>query len=145
MGGNMQRFIAIAASLLTLATGAAVADQTVDATRPPWAQTDWMAHDTTMRVQMAYRYAQSYDYVNAFKNLMVAAQRGYPQAQAQIGFYYQNGQGGVGVDNIEAVKWYMLSGDATAAHYAGELRKEMTGEQTAEAEARIKAWSPTLE
>jgi len=143
----MQRLITIAASLLALAagSGATLADQPVDATRPSWAQTDWMAHDTTMRVQMAYRYAQSYDYVNAFKNLLVAAQRGYPQAQAQIGFYYQNGQGGIDVDNIEAVKWYLLSGDPTAAHYAQELGKDMPSDHYAEAEARAKSWTPTLD
>lgn len=114
------------------------------AERPSWAKTDWMAHDTTRLVQEASRYSQFYEYDEAYKRLIVAARRGYPIAQAQIGFYYQEGLA-VDQDSIEAVKWYLLSGNETAKHYAEKLAETMTSEAYAEAERRVTAWEPILE
>ena len=86
-----------------------------DTETPSWASTTWMAHDTTKQVQMAYRYAQSYDYEKALEHLRIAAQRGYPQAQAQVGYYYQEGLGGVEADPVEAVKWYLRAAEQEIA------------------------------
>jgi TPR repeat protein len=116
-----------------------------DQETPSWASTTWMAHDTTKQVQMAYRYAQSYDYEKALEHLRVAARRGYPQAQAQVGYYYQEGLGGLETDSVEAVKWYLLSDIPTAVEYAKKLRGSMTEQQYEDAEARAAAWEPVLE
>lgn len=133
-------FVAVSWSLLS---GTVHAQNSSDE-RPSWAQTDWMAHDTTRLVQEASRYSQFYEYEEAYKRLIIAAERGYPIAQAQIGFYFQEGLA-VEQDPVEAVKWYTLSGNETAINYAKMLGESMTAEQLAEADQRTKAWTPSNE
>ena len=114
--------------------------------RPTWALTDWMAHDTTRKTQEAYRYHSYGEFDAAFDLYMVAASRGYPEAQLNIGNYFATGAAPKApTDNVEAVKWYLLSGIGVGEHYAGLLREQMSDEDWAEAERRVAAWEPSTE
>ncbi len=133
----------MAAWVFALICGTAIAGDEAD--EPAWARSKWMAHDTAKQVQMAYRYAQARDFDKALEHLLIAAQRGYPQAQAQVGFYFEQGRGGVAIDRIEAVKWYLLSREPSALGFAERLAESMSPEQYAEAEQRVADWRPVSE
>ncbi len=91
----------------------------------------------------AYRYHSYGAFDEACDLYMVAASRGYPEAQLNIGNYYATGVAPKApTDNVEAVKWYLLSGIGVGEHYAGLLREEMTDTEWAEAERRVAAWQP---
>jgi len=138
----------IVAAWLAGHSASAVADNEPDNLndRPTWALTDWMAHDTTRKTQEAYRYHSYGAFDDAFDLYMVAASRGYPEAQLNIGNYYATGAAPKApADNVEAVKWYRLSGIGVADHYADLLREQMTDDEWAEAERRIATWQPATE
>ena len=114
--------------------------------RPSWALTDWMAHDTTRKTQEAYRYHSYGEFDEAFDRYMVAASRGYPEAQLNIGNYYATGPAPKApTDKVEAVKWYLLSGIGVGEHYAELLREQMTDDEWAEAERRAADWKPATD
>ncbi len=140
------RSLVLAAVLAVLPAGA-MADETDNLSdRPSWALTDWMAHDTTRRTQEAYRYHSYGEYDQAFELYLVAASRGYPEAQLNVGNYYATGAAPKApADNVEAVKWYLLSGIGIAEHHANTLRQDMTDDEWAEAQRRVAEWVPSAE
>lgn len=139
--------LAITAILAAHVAGA-MAEESADNLndRPSWALTDWMAHDTTRKTQEAYRYHSYGEFDAAFDLYMVAASRGYPEAQLNVANYYATGAAPKApTDNVEAVKWYLLSGIGVAEHYAGILREQMTEEEWSEAQRRVAEWQPSAE
>jgi hypothetical protein len=98
------------------------------------------------------------DWKIAAKLFEAAAERGYPQAQFNIGWMYYVPEG-VSEDFVKAYMWITLAGrsangaesvvvqpDATVAGKAleisGELAKKMTPEQLAQADKLINSWKP---
>jgi len=139
---------ALALLLPLLAAGAhAQDDGGAPATeRPSWAATDWLAHDTARKAQEGMRYHGVGDYDSAYKAYIVAARRGYPDAQLAVASYCAAGViDGIGMDPVEAVKWYLLSGTGIGRHYADLMHEDMTEEQWAEALHRVEDWRPVQE
>ena len=72
-----------------------------------------------------------------------AAQKG-ANAQVYLGLLSAFGQGGP-IDLVQAYVWYSLAaenGHEGAAVYRGDLAKEMTPAQIAEAQKRVREWKP---
>ena len=94
------------------------------------------------------------DHKEAARLYLLAANQGYARAQNDIGFMYGFGEGTPPANDVEAYKWLTLA----IARYTARnqdrldqaikdkatLAKRMTKAQIAEAEARVKAWKPTL-
>lgn len=71
------------------------------------------------------------------------AARGSADALYDLGVAYSTGAGGVGVDLIEAHKWFnlaALNGSAEAQECRAEIACEMTAREVAEAQRQARAW-----
>ncbi|MCH2211043.1 MAG: sel1 repeat family protein [Fuerstiella sp.] len=67
-----------------------------------------------------------------------SAQKGHPNAQFLIGFWYTIGQGGVQIDDVEALKWYRRAADqglAKAQFTVGQMYSSGEGATKDEVEA----------
>ena len=90
---------------------------------------------------------------NSFKNAQFLmdsrfadAARGDGDALYDLGICYQTGTAGVGVDLIEAHKWFNLaavSGLAAAQDARTEVAEDMTAREIATAQAAARAWLGT--
>ena len=71
------------------------------------------------------------------------AARGDATALYELGIAYSTGTAGVGVDMIEAHKWFNLAavgGSAAAQECRAEIAEDMTARQVAEAQRQARAW-----
>ncbi|KQM68012.1 hypothetical protein ASE75_03905 [Sphingomonas sp. Leaf17] len=71
------------------------------------------------------------------------AARGDATALYELGIAYSTGTAGVGVDMIEAHKWFNLaavSGSEAAQECRAEIAEDMTARQVAEAQRQARAW-----
>lgn len=71
---------------------------------------------------------------------------GKPEALYDLGVCYQTGTAGVGIDLIEAHKWFNLaavSGLGAAQDARAEVAEDMTARQIAAAQAAARAWIGT--
>jgi len=87
---------------------------------------------------------------NSFKNanfLMDArlrdAARGDVDALYELGVAYSTGTGGIGVDLVEAHKWFNLAalkGSRRGQECRADIAEEMTAREIAEAQRQARAW-----
>jgi len=85
------------------------------------------------------------DYVTAFKELEVAAERGNAEAQMMLGILYAEGQGTL-QNYVEAHKWFNLSaarGHSEARKARDKVAEKMTPEQIATAQRLAREWRQT--
>ena len=71
------------------------------------------------------------------------AARGDPQAYYDLGVAYSAGAGGVGVDLVQAHKWFNLAalgGSRRGQECRAEVADEMTAREIAEAQRQARAW-----
>jgi len=71
------------------------------------------------------------------------AARGSVDALYDLGVTFSTGRGGVGVDLIEAHKWFnlaALSGDTRSQACRAEIAVEMTAREIAEAQRQARSW-----
>lgn len=71
------------------------------------------------------------------------AARGDANACFELGMAYSCGSGGVGVDLVEAHKWFnlaALSGDERGQRLRAEIAEEMSTREIAEAQRQARAW-----
>lgn len=71
------------------------------------------------------------------------AARGSPEACYDLGIAYSCGTGGVGIDLIEAHKWFNLSalgGSDAGQAMRAEIADEMTAREISEAQKLARAW-----
>jgi len=71
------------------------------------------------------------------------AARGDANACFELGMAYSCGSGGVGVDLVEAHKWFnlaALSGDERGQRLRAEIAEEMSAREIAEAQRQARAW-----
>jgi TPR repeat protein len=71
------------------------------------------------------------------------AARGNPDALYELGIAYSSGSDGVGIDLIEAHKWFNLAavrGNSEAADYRAEIADEMSAREIVEAQRQARAW-----
>ncbi|MBF86364.1 MAG: hypothetical protein CMJ14_00030 [Pelagibacterales bacterium] len=92
---------------------------------------DYLARDTHMNMQLAYRHAQNNDPEKAAALTLISANRGLDYAQVSIAKMYVHG---IGVEEnvIEAYKFFKLSEDQTAQNlYLKVIIEKMTPEEIA--------------
>jgi TPR repeat protein len=68
---------------------------------------------------------------------------GDSQALYELGVAYSTGTGGIGVDLVEAHKWFnlaALNGSVVAQDCRAEISEEMTAREIAEAQRQARAW-----
>ena len=83
----------------------------------------------------------------AAANARKAADQGLAEAQSNLGFMYEKGEG-VPEDDVQAYKWWNLAaaqGDDAAKRNKAIIEKEMTREQIAEAQRLSTEWKPVGE
>ena len=71
------------------------------------------------------------------------AASGSVQALYELGVAYSTGSGGVGVDLVEAHKWFnlaALNGSAIAQECRADIAEDMTAREIAEAQRQARAW-----
>jgi TPR repeat protein len=71
------------------------------------------------------------------------AERGDVDALFELGVTYSTGRGGVGVDLVEAHKWFnlaALSGSTRGQECRAEISLEMTAREFAEAQRQARSW-----
>ena len=71
------------------------------------------------------------------------AASGSVQALYELGVAYSTGSGGVGVDLIEAHKWFnlaALNGSTIAQECRADIAEDMTAREIAEAQRQARAW-----
>lgn len=71
------------------------------------------------------------------------AARGSADALYDLGVAYSTGAGGIGVDLIEAHKWFnlaALNGSVEAQECRAEIACEMSAREIAEAQRQARAW-----
>ena len=71
------------------------------------------------------------------------AEAGDVEALFELGVTYSTGRGDVGVDLIEAHKWFnlaALSGDTRSQACRADISSEMTAREIAEAQRQARAW-----
>jgi TPR repeat protein len=71
------------------------------------------------------------------------AERGDVDALFELGVTYSTGRGGVGVDLVEAHKWFnlaALSGSTRGQECRAEISLEMTAREIAEAQRQARSW-----
>jgi TPR repeat protein len=71
------------------------------------------------------------------------AEGGDVDALFELGVMYSTGQGGIGVDLIEAHKWFnlaALNGCSRGQECRAEISVEMTAREIAEAQRQARAW-----
>ena len=101
---------------------------------------DYLARETHMNMQLAYRHAQNNDRVKAAELTLISANRGLDYAQVSIAKMYVHGIG-VEENAIEAYKFFKLSEDQTANNlYLKVIMEKMTEEEIAEAEELVKSF-----
>ena len=74
---------------------------------------------------------------------LVDAARGDADALYDLGICYATGTAGVGIDLVEAHKWFNLaavSGSEAAPHARAEVAEDMTAREIAEAQRQARAW-----
>jgi TPR repeat protein len=74
---------------------------------------------------------------------MTDAAMGDVQALYELGVAYSTGSGGVGVDMVEAHKWFNLAalqGNSLAQECRAEVSEDMTAREIAEAQRQARAW-----
>ena len=77
------------------------------------------------------------------RSRMIDAERGDVDALFELGVAYSTGRGGVGVDLIEAHKWFnlaALNGCTRGQQCRAEISVEMTAREIAEAQRGARAW-----
>ncbi|MCA1654057.1 MAG: hypothetical protein ABR588_03555 [Sphingomicrobium sp.] len=77
------------------------------------------------------------------RSRLADAERGDVEALFDLGVIYSTGRDGVGVDLIEARKWFnlgALSGDTRSQQCRAEISYEMTAREIAEAQRQARAW-----
>ena len=77
------------------------------------------------------------------RSRLADAARGNVSALYELGVTFSTGRGGIGVDLIEAHKWFnlaALSGDTRSQHCRAEISVEMTAREIAEAQRQARAW-----
>ena len=76
------------------------------------------------------------------------AERGDVDALFELGISYSTGRGGLGVDLVEAHKWFnlaALSGCARGQECRAEISLEMSAREIAEAQRQARAWLGTTQ
>ena len=76
------------------------------------------------------------------------AERGDVDALFELGISYSTGRGGLGVDLVEAQKWFnlaALSGCARGQECRAEISLEMSAREIAEAQRQARAWLGTTQ
>ena len=71
------------------------------------------------------------------------AERGDVDALFELGITYSTGRGGIGVDLVEAHKWFnlaALSGSTRGQECRAEISVEMTAREIAEAQRQARSW-----
>lgn len=79
---------------------------------------------------------------------LAGAARGDIDAYYDLGMAYSSGSGGVGVDLIEAHKWFNLAavgGSEAAQTCRAEIAEDMTAREIATAQAAARAWLATTQ
>ncbi len=74
------------------------------------------------------------------------AAAGDPDAYYELGMSYSSGSGGIGVDLVEAHKWFnlaALSGNERAQECRAEIAWDMSAREIAEAQRAARAWLST--
>ena len=74
---------------------------------------------------------------------MIEAAAGNTKALYDLGVAYSTGTGGVGVDLIEAHKWFnlaALNGSTQAQECRADIAEDMTACEIAEAQRQARAW-----
>lgn len=92
----------------------------------------------------AYTAAMKGDYAPAMQLYRPLAERGNADAQNNLGFMYDTGQG-VPQDNVLAHMWFNLAaanGNANAAKNRDIVAAKMTPAQIAEAQKLAREWKP---
>jgi TPR repeat protein len=77
------------------------------------------------------------------RSRLADAARGNVDALYELGVSYSTGRGGIGVDLIEAHKWFnlaALSGDTRSQMCRAEISVEMNAREIAEAQRQARAW-----
>jgi TPR repeat protein len=77
------------------------------------------------------------------RSRLADAARGNVDALYELGVSYSTGRGGIGVDLIEAHKWFnlaALSGDTRSQMCRAEISVEMTAREIAEAQRQARSW-----
>jgi TPR repeat protein len=84
------------------------------------------------------------DFAEAARLYRLAAERDYGGAQNNLALLYARGQG-VPRDPVEAAKWFALAerhGDTNGADVRAAILRELTPEQRAEVEKRVREFTP---
>lgn len=71
------------------------------------------------------------------------AAAGEVRALYELGIAYSTGSGGVGIDLVEAHKWFnlaALNGSAAAQECRADIAEDMTAREIAEAQRQARAW-----
>ena len=106
--------------------------------------------DGKAQLVLAERYSNGEgvpkDYAEATKWLRKAAESGYPEAQYHLGRLYAQGvlEFDVSKDIVEAHKWWSLAaaqGHEKASEERDKIVQDMTEDQIAEAERRVREWT----
>lgn len=74
---------------------------------------------------------------------LAEAARGSSEALYELGVAYSTGTYGLGVDLVEAHKWFnlaALNGNANGQMCRAEIAEEMTAREIAEAQRQARAW-----
>lgn len=74
---------------------------------------------------------------------MADAAAGDAKACYELGIAYSTGSGGIGVDLVQAHKWFNLaavSGNERAQECRAEVSEDMTAREIAEAQRQARAW-----
>ena len=77
------------------------------------------------------------------RSRLADAAKGNVDALFELGVTYSTGRGGIGVDLIEAHKWFnlaALSGDTRSQACLADMSIEMTAREIAEAQRQARAW-----
>src|SRR5438270_2140406 len=80
------------------------------------------------------------------RSRLADAEAGDVDALFELGVTYSTGRGGIGVDLIEAHKWFnlsALSGCTRGQECRAEIALEMTAREIAEAQRQARAWLAT--
>ena len=82
-----------------------------------------------------------------FDTTLAAAARGDAEAYFDLGMTYSTGTDGVGIDLVEAHKWFnlaALAGVREGGLLRAEIASEMAREDIAEAQRQARAWIASL-
>jgi TPR repeat protein len=77
------------------------------------------------------------------ENRMASAARGDINAYFDLGMAFSSGSGGIGVDLIQAHKWFnlaALNGNPRGQECRAEIAGEMSAREIAEAQRQARAW-----